>query len=283
VARSNAVPDKLIGRTLGDFRIEELLGRGSSGRVYRAVQSSLNRPVALKVLEEGLFTLEEQKSRFLREAEYIARLEHPNVVPIYTAGQHENFYYFAMRLVRGVTLAQRLREPLDLRDGLRWLAEVCGALNYAHERGVVHRDVKPTNIMIADGCAVLVDLGVARLLESTTITTSDAFVGTPLYFSPEQARQERAGPESDLYAVGIILYEMAVGCHPFETEVTTSSRDRVIRRIAEGTFRAPRQVAPRLHEAVERVILKALAYDPAARYRRGSEFRDALLSLPAGT
>ncbi len=273
--------DKLIGKTLGDFEIQELLGRGRSGRVYRALQKSLQRPVALKVFEEGLFTLEDLKQRFIREAEYIARLEHPHIVPVYAAGQEENYWYFAMRLVEGAPLAARLEEGLGLRSALTVLADVAAALHYAHQRGLVHRDVKPANILVADGRGLLVDFGMARLLDTTTITTSGAFVGTPLYFSPEQARQQKATAPSDIYSAGIILFEAAVGRHPYAPDPGPApSRDEVIARISSGRRPDAKALRPGLPDALYAWIDRALAPEAAAR-PTGQELRRGLLDLAA--
>lgn len=270
--------DKLIGRTLGDFRIEELLGRGRSGRVYRAVQKSLDRPVALKVFEEGLFTLEDQKERFRREAEYLARLEHPGIVPVYAAGQEGEFWYFAMRLVEGKPLAAHLEDGMPRCDGVRVLADIAGALHYAHERGLVHRDVKPANILVAAGRGLLADFGLARLLDTTTITASGAYIGTPMYFSPEQARQERATTKSDLFSLGIILYEVATGRHPFAVDGRTPSRDEVVAVISAGTYPDPASACPDVPPALAALCRSILAVDPAAR-PSGREIRLKLQEL----
>ncbi len=261
---------------LGDFRLDDLIGRGSAGRVYRAVQLSLNRPVAVKVLEEGLFTLDELKERFLREAEFIARLEHPNIVPVYAAGHLDNFYFFAMRLVDGPTFDELLRKGLPLRDGLRYLADVSAALAYAHSRSIVHRDVKPANIIVADGSAVLADFGLARLLDRTTITISGTPLGTPLYFSPEHALGRRATFSSDLFSVGVILYELATGRNPWDS---VQSRDELLPKIARGDFPPPRSLWPDLPPAVEELILRAMRLDPKERFSSAREMQLALLAL----
>jgi eukaryotic-like serine/threonine-protein kinase len=270
--------ERLPGKTLGDFLVGEFIGKGAMAKVYKAVQLSLNRPVALKVLEEGLFTLDELKQRFLREAQAIARLEHPHIVPIYGAGQQGKLHYYAMRYIEGRTLEQELKAGLPLGPGLRHLADIAGALGYAHDRNLVHRDVKPANIILSDGVAILADFGLARLLDQSTITGSGQLIGTPLYFSPEQAKQERATAQSDLYALGIIVYELATGRHPFNPH---QGLDDLLVKITASTFVPPAQLRPGLPSGVEELIRRALRPDPKERYANGHEFRAALLAAAA--
>ncbi len=266
--------DKLAGKTLGDFRLESLVGRGSVGKVYRATQVSLGRAVAVKVFEAGIFTLDDFKERFLREAQVVARLEHPHIIPVYSAGQLDNLYWFAMRLVEGRTLQEELAGRLPLNTGVRYLADIAGALAYAHDRGLVHRDVKPANILIADGAAFLTDFGLVRRLEGSSFTTTGTMLGTPLYFSPEQARIERATPLSDLFALGIILYEVATGRHPFSS---AGSRELILRKISLAEAEPPLEAPP----ALARVIERSLRLKPEDRYPGGRELaRDLLACLP---
>ncbi len=267
--------DRLLGKVFGDFRIERMVGRGNIGKVYRGTQVSLARPVAIKVLENGLFTLEELKTRFMREARFIAGLEHPNIIPIYAAGQEEAFYYYVMRLMNGRTLQEEIAGGLSLAASLSCLADVAGALGYAHDRGLIHRDVKPANIMIADGTAMLTDFGLARLVDSSTITSAERFLGTPLYFAPEQARRERATFKSDLYALGLILYEIAAGRPAFDPD---SDYERLIHDIAHGVFERPSRARPVLPAKVEEILHRALRLDPAERYPSAHDMREDLLA-----
>ncbi len=276
--------DRLLGKTLGDFHIESLLGSGAMGKVYRATQISLRRAVALKVLEEGVFTPDDLKVRFRREAEYIARLEHPHIISVYQYGYEEPYTYYAMRLVDGKSLEHHLADGVVLRTGLRWLSEIAGALAYAHGQQVIHRDVKPGNIMIANQVAYLADFGLARLLESTTITASGTLMGTLLYMSPEQVRRERAGEASDLYALGIILYELVTTRHPFlhgaEPEAkrgSGSGRVETMDRIRRGRFAAPSSLVPAIPRELEEIILRAMALEPKDRHGNARELQKDLM------
>lgn len=270
--------DRNLGRTLGDFRLEALLGRGAMGKVYAATQLSLDRKVAVKVFEEGLFTVDELRERFGREARMIAALEHPHIVPVYGAGQEGALHYFAMRFLEGRSLEAVLRDGLPLAAALRHLADVAGALAHAHDRGLVHRDVKPSNIMVVDDAAILTDFGLARAAEATTLTGSGQFVGTPLYFAPEQARMERATSRSDLFALGIILFEAATGRHPFGPQETF---DATIRAVLSAPVPRLGEVRPGVPAAVEAVAARALKRDPAERYPDGRAMRADLLAALA--
>lgn len=270
--------DRLVGRVLGDFRLETLVGRGSMGKVYSATQLSLGRTVAVKVFEEGLFTVDEVRERFVREARMIAALEHPHIVPVYGAGQDGPLHYFAMRFLQGKTFDQLLQERLPLPAALRHLADLAGALAYAHERGLVHRDVKPSNVMVADDTAILTDFGLARAAEATTLTGSGQYVGTPLYFSPEQARMERATPRSDLFALGIVLFQAATGRHPFEGE----SFQEIVQAILDAEVPKPSSLQPGLPTAVDAIAVRALRHDPAERYPDGWSMRSDLLAALSG-
>jgi len=261
----------LTGKTLGDFEVQALLGRGSMARVYQARQISLGRHVALKVLQEDLFTPGANVARFLREAEAMARLEHPNIVPVYAAGEQSPYYFFAMRLVRGGTLDQSLRQGITCATALEWANDICRGLAFAHSSGVIHRDLKPTNVLISGGVALLSDFGLARLRDLSTLTQQGDVMGTPLYMSPEQTLGESAGPPADCFALGIILYEMLTAEHPFarrEGPQLPPSEDRaqLFERIQKAACKHPSALVPELPRELERVILRALARRPEDRY-----------------
>jgi serine/threonine-protein kinase len=275
----------LTGEILGDFQIETVLGQGSMACVYEAQQVSLRRKVALKVLEEGIFTPGENIKRFIREAEALAILEHPNIVPVYAAGAQTPYYYFAMRLIRGGTLQDAMQKGIKRADALQWASDVCRGLAFAHAAGVVHRDLKPTNVLIHDGVALLSDFGLARLRDASTVTQMGHIIGTPLYMSPEQTAGEQAGPAADCFALGVILYELLTGRHPF---VVAENRHapraerytQLFRRIQRAEFVPPSHVAPDVSPLLEKMILRAMAPKPEDRFPDATAM---LLALEAAT
>jgi serine/threonine protein kinase len=280
---------ELVGKTLGDFEVEELVGKGSMAQVFKARQISLRRPVALKILEEGLFTPHDNIKRFVREAEAMARLEHPHVVPVYAAGEETPYYFFAMRLIRGGSLGEAMRNGVQQGLAIRWAYEVCQALAYAHSMGVVHRDLKPSNVLIQEGSAVLGDFGLARLKDMSTITQRGFVLGTPLYMSPEQTLGEETGPPSDCFSLGVILYELMLGAHPFAAHgkkgvSRIEARAELFQRIQKAEFTAPSDVQPTFPMAIEHVIMRSLQRRPETRFPDGAamlkELEAAYRALP---
>lgn len=265
----------LTGKTLGDFQIDSMLGRGSMAKVYKARQISLRRPVALKVLEEGIFTPGDNIKRFLREAEAMARLEHPHIVPVYAAGEDHPYYFFAMRLMQGGSLADAMKKGVTRSQAVDWACRICQALAYAHTAKVIHRDLKPKNVLIQDDVPFLADFGLARLKDMSTITQRGFPVGTPLYMSPEQTRGEEAGAPSDCFALGIILYQMLAGSHPFieparEGTTKVEARVRLFDRIQTGKFLPLKDADPEITPLLVNVIDRSLARDPLDRYPDGA-------------
>ena len=252
------------------------LGQGGMAEVYDALDRVLDRPVAVKVLRSGL--ADQAQERFLREARAAASLAHPNIVAVYDTGRQGEMAYLVMERVDGPDLARVLRDgPVPLRQATRIAEDVLGALAAAHARGIVHRDVKPGNILLArDGTAKLTDFGIAkRSLADTQLTATGQVFGTPSYLSPEQARGEQAGPASDLYAVGCVLYEMIAGHPPFVADEPMAVVHAHLRQSAPPLFGA----RPGVDMGLVRVVERALAKDPADRYADAGQMRQALAQV----
>ena len=267
----------LIGQRLDEYLLEELLGHGGMGRVYRGRDVRLDRRVAIKVIDPPFRADANYLKRFEREAQAVARLEHPNVVRLYHYGRGKGVLYIAMQYVDGTDLATLLArhreagERLPPEEARRLVRQVGQALDYVHSQGIIHRDVKPANIIIdQQDQAILTDFGLALLTETGTRGT---VIGSPHYLAPEQALSSaRAVPQSDLYALGVILYEMFSGERPFEADDLLQI---AIKHLREPP-RAPRELCPGISPAVEAVILKALAKEPQDRYPTGAALADAL-------
>jgi serine/threonine-protein kinase len=254
---------------------------GGMATVYKAYQPSLNRYVALKLLSPTLSGDPTFLQRFQAEARSTARLEHPNIVPIYDMGQANGGIFIVMRFIDGGTLQQLLdrERRLPLRRALHITAQVAGALDYAHTQGFVHRDVKPANIMIEPGDrATLTDFGVAKALGETRLTRTGSIVGTPEYLSPEQARGDEIDGRADLYALGIVVYEMLAGRTPFQADNPLS----VVHHHLVTPPPPPTQFNPAIPTGVAAVLIKVLAKDPAQRYPSADAFVQALRHAAGG-
>jgi serine/threonine protein kinase/ABC-type sugar transport system substrate-binding protein len=270
---------EFVGRQIGEFKVEELIGEGAMATVYSAFQASMNRHVALKIirLDREVGHSSEFQRRFAQEAEMIARLEHIHILPVFSYGIDGNAAYLAMRWLRGGTLSDRLRQgPIPLDETARLFEQIARGLGYAHSKGVIHRDLKPSNIMLDDaGNAFLTDFGLAKLVEgSAHITKSGNIVGTPAYMAPEQLRGEPLDHRADLYSLGVILYHMVVGRLPFD--VASSDIITVIYQHLEKPPPPPRTIDPNISHEVEMVILRALQKDRAMRFDSAEELSSAL-------
>ena len=258
----------LTGVTLGDFQIEKLLGRGGMGEVYLATQLSLNRPIALKVLRPDLVTNQTYLSRFRTEATAVAKLNHANIVHVYTVGCIDQIHFIAMEYVQGTNLRDYIlkKGALDLPLGLSIMRQTAAAIGAAGEVGLIHRDVKPENILVTTkGKVKVADFGLCRDQESGNahVTQSGITMGTPLYISPEQAQGHAIDHRSDLYSMGVSFYHMLAGVPPFRADTALALALKHVRE-------APRSMLvyrPDLPVEIDRLVLKLMEKDPDDRYQ----------------
>jgi serine/threonine protein kinase/tetratricopeptide (TPR) repeat protein len=257
---------ELLGE-LGDYELLEEVGRGGQGVVFRARQKSLNRTVALKVISLGQWASQEHLKRFRREAEAAASLDHPGIVPIYEVGERDGSCYFSMKFVEGGQLDEVVRRtPISLRQAAELIAKVARTVHYAHEHGILHRDIKPGNILVDQrGEPHLTDFGLARLVESeSTVTRTLEVLGTPSYMAPEQAAGETAklNKATDVYGLGAVLYQLLTGQPPFAGRTTYET----IRLLRDTEPRPPRLSNPKVDRDLSTICLKCLEKDPQRRY-----------------
>jgi len=269
----------LTGQTVGKYRITAYLGRGGMAEVYKAYQPGLDRYVALKVMRSHLADDQDFIHRFEREAAATARLRHPHIVQVYDFDVQGDRHYMVTELVEGPTLkaelaARRLAgRPFSLAETTRIFTALASAIDYAHTRGMIHRDLKPSNVMFTvEGQAVLTDFGIARMLGDSHITVTGAVIGTPAYMSPEQGQGACCDERSDIYSLGVILYEMVTGRVPFEGDTPFAT---IMKHVTEP-LPPPTSIKPDLPRAVERVLVKALSKNPDARYQRAGEMAQTL-------
>ena len=272
----NEIPQKI-----GRFRIRELLGAGGFGHVYKAYDPKLDRTIALKI-PRSVFSTRQEEERFLREARSAAQLRHLGIVPVYETGQEDGLPYIVSECIEGPTLTERLRaEGYSCSEAAELVARVADALQYAHQQGVIHRDIKPGNILIdAEGQPHLADFGLARRDDGEkTLTETGQIVGTPAYMSPEQAtgQQEKVGAQSDIYSLGVVLYELLTGRLSFQGE-----KLELLRRIVEDEPRSPRFWNPRVPRDLETITLKCLAKEPRHRYLSAGALAEDLYRWRAG-
>jgi serine/threonine-protein kinase len=258
------------------YRIISQIGEGGAGTVWRALQLSTQREVALKMLGMGTFCSRRTRLRFEREVELTARLEHPNIARVYESGLHRGGYYYTMELIDGEHLNKYIaNHHLTQRQILQLVRTVCQAVQYAHQRGVIHRDLKPSNIIVtADGQPHILDFGLAKALleddKSRMVSVDGDVAGTPAYMSPEQAggHLDEIDTRTDVYSLGVILFNVLTGQWPYDL---SGSHYEVLRNIQEKEPALPSKIAPRFDADVEAIILKALAKKPAERYQSVAE------------
>jgi serine/threonine protein kinase len=278
-------PFTLEGQTLGKYRVLDALGRGGMAQVYRGYHPQLDRHVAIKVLRADLVEQDEFLERFRREAHAASGLRHANIVQVFDFDTQDDFYYMVMELLEGDTLRARLNEyrvknermPLD--EIVRILSDVLNGLAFAHSEGIIHRDIKPANIMLTKkGQAVLTDFGIAQILGSTRVTVSGAMMGTLNYMAPEQGLENRCDARSDIYSLGIVLYEMLTGYTPFDADTPLA----ILMKHLNDPLPLPSKLDPNLPPPFEQIVLKALAKDPEDRYQSAEEMLMALQAMSQG-
>ena len=275
----------LIGQSLGRYHILEQLGEGGMATVYKAYDTRLERDVAVKVIRVDQFApavLERILKRFEREAKSLARLTHPNIVHVNDYGEEEGVPYLVMDYLPGGTLKQQLGKPMPWQEAVKLLLPVAEALDYAHSQGIIHRDVKPSNILLTQrGQPMLTDFGIAKLLESEetqTLTGTGAGVGTPEYMAPEQVNARSVDQRADIYSLGVVLYELITGRKPFQADTPMA----VMIMQARDPLPRPAQFVRDLPEGVEKMLIKALAKKPEDRYVDMAAFAGALEGLLVG-
>ena len=268
---------RFIGKQFDEYHIDSLLGTGNMAAIYLGTDNVLGRKAAIKMIGQGFQTDEEYVMRFQREARAIAQLNHPHIVQLYRYGEVDGVLYMAMQYIEGASLATVLesykedREYIETEEAARIVREICGALDYAHGKGVIHRDVKPPNIMLdTTGTAILTDFGLVLIKSDGT---RGGVLGTPHYLAPEQAMSSaNATAQSDLYSMGVVMYEMFTNVRPFEAKRPI---EVAMLHITQQP-KSPREHRPELSEEVAAVILKAMQKKPEDRYQTGAELSAAL-------
>lgn len=265
----------MIGKMLGNrYELIEKIGEGGMGLVYKAKCHLLNRYVAVKILKPELTEDEEFVNKFRKESLSSASLSHPNIVNIYDVGVEDGIYYIVMEYVKGKTLKEIIKEraPMPYNDVINISRQICCALEHAHDNNIIHRDIKPQNIMVTqDGIVKVADFGIARASNSATLTNTGNVIGSVYYISPEQARGGYTDEKTDIYSLGTVMYEMATGSVPFSAE---SPVVVALKHIQENVVR-PSELNPEIPSALEDIILKSLEKIPSSRYESaGALIRD---------
>lgn len=264
-----------IPERISKYKIIDILGKGGMGYVYKASQEPLNRIVALKILPQEYSLREEFHNRFLTEAKAISKLEHQNIVGIYDYGMDNGIEYIAMRYIEGMSLADKIEKEkkLDCQVAVEYAKQICRALKYAHRRGIVHRDIKPQNILLdKENRLFVTDFGIAKLFQQTNITRTGVVVGTPEYMSPEQAEGLALNNQTDIYSLGIVLYEMLCGNPPFTGENPLSIAYQHVNVQPEPL----NEKIPEIPKRLNLIVLKALKKDTNFRYKNVDSFLNDL-------
>jgi serine/threonine protein kinase len=272
-----------IGKSLnGRYLIEEILGQGGMSAVYKATDPNLRRVVAVKMIHSHLSDNADFVRRFEEEAKAVAQLRHPNIIQVYDFNHHEDNYFMVLEFVPGETFQDHLKRlnasgrRLSITKAIEYMIEICEAVDYAHQRGMIHRDIKPANLMLSvTGQAILMDFGIAKIVGGTQHTATGAVVGTAMYMSPEQIKGEHPDRRSDIYSLGITLFEMVSGRPPFEAD----SAMTLMMMHVNDPVPNPRDLNPEVPDDLVAVINKALAKNPNDRYQTAAQMAAALKNV----
>ena len=263
--------NQYIGKRLdGRYEILELIGIGGMADVYLANDITTGRKVAVKILKEEYLTNEDFKRRFRNESKAIALLSHPNIVKIYDVSFGERVQFIVMEYVPGITLKEYIQQQgkVGWKETVHFTVQILRALQHAHDNGIVHRDVKPQNVMLLqDGTVKVMDFGIARFARENGRTISEKAIGSVHYISPEQARGEVADERSDIYSVGIVMYELLTGQLPFDGESPVA----IALKQMQAEAKRPRELNPDIPEGLEEIVMRAMKKDPDLRYQSASE------------
>ena len=267
------------GKSLGKYEIGPLVGQGGMADVYKGRHADLERDVAVKLIHPHLTSREGFVDRFRREGVSLAKLRHPNIVHVYDSGNQEGVYFLVMEYIDGPTLADRMAVLHDgqgsypVREAVVLLITLCGALEYAHRENMIHRDVKPGNVMFnSRDLPILTDFGLVKMIGSTLNTVSGTVLGSPMYMSPEQAYGKQGDARSDIYSLGVMLFELIAGKPPFDGDTPLS----IIMKHVNEPLPTARSINPDVPEMLDVIVGKATTKDPAGRYQNCGEFAAAL-------
>ena len=263
--------DNFIGKKIeGRYLISELVGVGGMANVYKATDVADGKQVAVKILREEFYENEEFLRRFKNESKAIAMLSHPNIIKVYDVCFTRSIRCIVMEYVDGITLKEYMEEqkPLGWKETLHFVLQILNALAHAHSRGIVHRDIKPQNVMLLPDASIkITDFGIARFARSESRTITDRAIGSVHYISPEQARGEHTDQRADIYSVGVMLYEMLTGQLPFDADSPVS----VALKQIEVKAKSPRSLNPQVPEGLEQITMRAMEKDPEDRYQSAEE------------
>lgn len=271
--------EKYVGMIFdGRYRIQRIIGLGGMAVVFEAEDLLMHRTVAVKMLKEGVGDDATSAKRFINESKAVSMLSHPNIVSIYDVSVREDLKYIVMEHIRGITLKNYMsrKGKLPVREAVSFTEQILRALDHAHSKGIIHRDIKPQNIMLLkNGMIKVADFGIAKLPSAETVTVTDKAIGTVYYISPEQASGKPIDPRSDLYSVGVMLYEMVTGTLPFSADSPVS----VALMQIHNTPRPPRALCPELPLGLQQIILRAMEKDPDRRYQSAREMLRHIVAL----